>query len=555
MKLPVLRPWQAALASLAAGALAAVAHPPFGFLPGLLGYALLICLVDQAPEPRPLRAAFWRGWLAAFSYFLISCWWVAEAFMVDARGQGWMAPIAVALLPSGLGLFWGAAMALYRAVRPEGPLRIFCFAAALTLLEWLRGHVLTGFPWNLPGETWRAGSPVSQAASLVGAYGLTWLTLLIAAAFAAPLGEGGWRKGRWAVAAAACALMGLWGYGEIRLRHPVAPRLGAPLVRIVQADVPQEAKYSEDNLRSIFNRYLQLTVQPAARRPDIVVWSEGAVPLSANELLAPAAPTRDALAAALGPGQTLLLGSYRVTGTFEKPIYFNSLIAIRATRQGLAVTGVYDKYRLVPFGEYLPAESLLSPLGFKDLTHIGDSFTAGPPPQPIAPAGAPAVQPLICYESLFPDMVRDAIRRGPVRPSWIVNVSNDAWFGVTSGPLQHLNLASFRAIETGLPIVRATPTGVSAVVDAYGRIVPGARLGFGRMGVIDSELPPALQLTTYGLLGDSPLAAALILTLLTVRRSFWSRLPKLLVAIPIRRKQHTGVSGGRETQPHDGSEQ
>ena len=168
-----LRPWQAALAALAAGVLAALAHPPFGVLPGLLGYALLMYLVDQAPAERPLRSAFWRGWLAAFSYFLIGCWWVAEAFMVDARGQGWMAPIAVTLLPAGLGLFWGLAMVLYRLLRPSGPWRVFAFAGALTLLEWLRGHLLTGFPWNLPGETWGAGSAISQVASLVGAYGLT----------------------------------------------------------------------------------------------------------------------------------------------------------------------------------------------------------------------------------------------------------------------------------------------------------------------------------------------------------------------------------------------
>ena len=531
-----LRPWQATLAALAAGVLAALAHPPFGFLPGLLGYALLMYLVDQAPAERPLRSAFWRGWLAAFAYFLIGCWWVAEAFMVDARGQGWMAPIAVALLPAGLGLFWGLAMVLYRVLRPSGPWRAFAFAGALTLLEWLRGHLLTGFPWNLPGESWRAGSAVSQVSALVGAYGLTWLTLLAAAAFATPFGEGGWRKGRWAIAAAICALIAGWSYGELRLREPAGPAPGAPLIRIVQADVPQENKYSDDHIQAILNRYLELTARPAKRRPDIVVWSEGAVPMSANEMLASGSASRDALTRTLGLGQTLLMGSYRVTGTYARPIYFNSLIAVRAGGDGLSVTGVYDKYRLVPFGEYLPAESLLAPLGFKDLTHIADSFTAGSPPAPIAPAGTPAVQPLICYEALFPDLVRDAVRRGPVRPRWIVNVSNDSWFGVTSGPLQHLNMASYRAIETGLPVVRATPTGVSAIIDAHGRIVPGARLGFGATGVIDSELPKPLKNTTYGLLGDSPLAGVLFLTLLTLSRQFWSRLPRLLMAVQDHRK-------------------
>ena len=160
-------------------------------------------------------------------------------------------------------------------------------------------------------------------------------------------------------------------------------------------------------------------------------------------------------------------------------------MALRAEAGDLRVTGLYDKHRLVPFGEYLPAESLLAPIGFKKLVHVGDGFTAGPPPAPIAPAGLPAVQPLICYESLFPGFTRaGALAAG--RAAWIVNVSDDAWFGRTSGPWQHLNIASYRAIEEGLPIVRATPTGVSAVIDAYGRIAPGERLDHGAMGVIDA---------------------------------------------------------------------
>jgi apolipoprotein N-acyltransferase len=496
-------PKASALLSLAAGALAAVAQPPFGLLPGLLGYALLLHLVEAGPETRPLRSAFWRGWLAALAYFLIGCWWVAEAFMVDARGQGWMAPFAVMLLPAGLGLFWGAAMALYRWARPRGPWRILVFAGVLSAAEWLRGHVLTGFPWNLPGETWRAGSPLSQAAAVVGAYGLTWITLAAAAAFAALLWPGPRRARFGPPLLAICALTMLWGWGALRMRHTVATPPTAPLVRVVQPNVKEEAKYSDDNRRSIFLRYIDLTARPAAgRAPDIVVWSEGAVPLSANELLDPGGGWAEIIRDAMHPGQTLLFGGYRMQGPADRPRYYNSLIAVRRVASGLVVTGVYDKYRLVPFGEYLPAESILQPLGFKDLTHIGDSFAAGPRPAPITPVGLPTMQPLICYESLFPDLVRDAVRRGPDRPRWIVNVSNDSWFGVTSGPLQHLNQASYRAIEEGLPIVRATPTGVSAVIDAFGRVVPGSRLGFGTVGATDTLLPPALSGTTYGRMGD-----------------------------------------------------
>ena len=537
-------PRAAAVLALAAGGLAALAHPPFGVLPGLLGYGLMMYLVDQAPDTRPLKAAFWRGWLAAVAYFMISCWWVAEAFMVDARGQGWMAPLAVLLVTSGLGLFWGAAMLLYRALRPQGPWRVLAFAGALSLLEWLRGWVLTGFPWNLPGETWRAGSPVSQAAALVGAYGLTWITLAIVAAPAALSGPGSLRARLSSVALAVCALIALWGFGAQRLRHPVAALPGAPRVRIVQADVKQEAKYDQDNLRMIFLRYVRLTAAPAERAPDIVVWSEGAVPLPANDLLDPDKGWAEAIRASLHPGESLLLGAYRVAGDPSDPIYFNSLYAVRATDRGLAVTGVYDKHRLVPFGEYLPAEQILAPLGFKDLTHIGDSFTPGPSPKPINPAGVPPVQPLICYESLFPDLVRTAVRSGPVRPRWIVNVSNDSWFGVTSGPLQHLNQASYRAIEEGLPIARATPTGVSAMIDAYGRTLPHAQLGFGRMAVIDADLPPALKNTTYGSLGEWPFAALLALSLFTMLRGKTSRL--LIISVTFGRRWLNGKASSRQ---------
>ena len=532
-------PRAAALLALASGGLAGIAQPPFGILPGLLGYALLAHLVDQAPEPRPLRAAFWRGWLAGFAYFFIGCWWVAEAFMVDARGQGWMAPFAACLLPAGLGLFWGAGTALYRALRPLRPWRWLVLAGTLTAMEWLRGHLLTGFPWNLPGETWPAGGAVSQTAAVVGAYGMTWITLAGASAFAAILAE----RNRFARFAppllAIVALAGMWGFGALRLRHAVAPQGREPMVRIVQPDVPELDKYSGDNVRSIFLRYAGLTSESARRAPDIVVWSEGAIPLSADDLLAPGLGWAEVLRQSLHPGETLMFGGYRVTGNGAGQHAYNSLIAVRADDVGLQVTGVYDKYKLVPFGEFIPAKQILGPIGFKDLAHLTDGFDFGPKPRPITPAGVPPVQPLICYESLFPELVRDAVNSGRSRPRWIVNVSNDAWFGVTSGPLQHLNQASYRAIENGLPVARATPTGVSAMIDAYGRIPPGEALGLGKTGVIDAELPQALPITTYGRVGDVPLAGLLILSLL----AGWERLTALARRMAMTRSIAWGKDG------------
>jgi len=506
-------PWLFRLWALSAGLAAGLAHPPFGALPGLLGYAVLLRLLDT-DGPRPLRSAFFRGWLGGLGYFAISCWWIVEPFMVDAANQGWMAPIALPLLAGGLALFWGAAGLAYRWIGDRGPARVIVFAGAFALTEWLRGHVLTGFPWDLPGETWAAGSMPSQAASLVGAYGLTWFTLALAAAPALLLD----RVGRLEKAVTGLVILGflglLYAYGSVRLAGAPRVALNAPLIRVVQADIDQKEKWRPEHLGQIFATYMTLTRQPGQAQPDVVVWPEGALPAVIDDLIAPNSPFGPLLRDIVAPGQTLMMGANRAE---PKPggvgyAYFNSLVAFRREGDGLRVTGVYDKHHLVPFGEYMPLGEIATKVGFRSLVHMPDDFTAGRPPRPLAPAGVPTVQPLICYEALFPGFTRDAARRAGERPAWILNVSNDAWFGVTSGPLQHLNMASYRAIEEGLPIVRSTPTGVSAVGDAFGRVQPGARLGLGALGVIDARLPPALPPTLYVRFGDLPFALLLLLS-------------------------------------------
>jgi apolipoprotein N-acyltransferase len=504
--LPKLTPWRARGLALLAGLAAALAHPPFGVLPGLLGYALLLGLLDAIDGPRPLRSAFWRGWLTGLAYFGLSTWWIAEAFMVDAANQGWMAPFAVAAMAAGMALFWGLAAVLYRLMKPVGVRRVLVFAGVFSILEWTRGHILTGFPWNLPGETWRAGSAPSQAAALVGAYGLTWITLAVAAAPAV------WRdgkRGRIAVGVAFASLVALYAAGAAHLAathhgEPYAPTT----VRIVQADIQQDAKWDAGRFAQIVQTYVSLTAKPYAAKPaDIVVWPEGALPLAINDYMVPGSWVRQAIVEALQPGQLLLIGGYRYEGSADKPIYYNSLIALRRDANDVAVVGVYDKHRLVPFGEYMPMDGLMTRLGVKSLAHLGDGFATGPRPAPLRVAPNLLVQPLICYESLFPRLAEPA---PDVRA--IVNISNDAWFGVTSGPLQHLNLASYRGIEAGLPIIRATPTGVSALVDAQGRIVPGARLNLGKSGVIDGILPGVGARTLFSSLGHWPFVVLLLVS-------------------------------------------
>lgn len=512
--LPKLTPWRARGLALLSGLAAALAHPPFGFLPGLLGYAVLLWLLDAIDGPRPLRSAFLRGWLMGLSYFGLGTWWIAEAFMVDAANQGWMAPFAVAAMAAGMALFWGLAAVLYRLVRPAGVRRVLVFAGAFAALEWMRGHILTGFPWNLPGETWRAGSAVSQFAAVVGAYGLTWITLAIAAA------PGVWRdgkRGRWTVGAAVAILLALYAGGAISLSSTRVGASHAPMtVRIVQADIPQESKWDAGRFAQIVQAYVSLTAKPHAGKPaDIVVWPEGALPLAINDYMVPGSWVRQAIVDALQPGQLLLIGGYRYEGPPDKPVYYNSLVALRRDASDVEVVGIYDKHRLVPFGEYLPADALMTRLGVKSMAHLGDGFATGPRPAPLRIAPDLLVQPLICYESLFPRLAQPA---PGVRA--IVNVSNDAWFGVTSGPLQHLNLASYRAIESGLPIIRATPTGVSALIDARGRIVDDRKLNLGQSGVIDGVLPAPTRPTPFDKLGHWPF---LLLLLVSVGAGFPQR--------------------------------
>lgn len=487
-----------AVLALMAGAGAALVHPPFGVLPGLLAYPLLMLLVERSATA---HGGFWMGWLAGFAYFLIGCWWVAEAFLVNPA-QAWMAPFAASLLPAGLGLFWGAAGWACRRLDAGGVWRFLTFAGLFVLFEWLRGHVLTGFPWNPAGAGWAAGSAASQFASLAGVYGLSLVTVAAASSFGVLFGPGR-RRTRAGVAIlglAALAVLNLWG----------AARLGAAqvtpstvTVRLVQPDVDQESKWTPEAYRGIVDRYVNLTARPGAVTPDIILWPEGALPARADQVLAPGAPEAEAISRALLPGQVLMAGLSRAEADPAAETgarYYNSLFVLHAEAGGaVRITAVYDKHRLVPFGEYLPLGRVMSAVGLRSLVHVPADFSAGPRPAPLAlPGGRPAVQPLICYESLYPGFTP----AGAGRPQWIANVSNDAWFGRTSGPLQHLNLAAYRAIETGLPVARATPTGVSALIDPWGRVMPGARMDPGESGVIDARLPEPAPPTLYGRVGD-----------------------------------------------------
>ncbi|MDI7775678.1 apolipoprotein N-acyltransferase [Asticcacaulis sp. EMRT-3] len=484
------------------GLVIALAQPPFSFLPGLFGYALLLWILERDLGPRPKRTAFFMGWLAGFCYFLVSCFWVAEAFLVDAKTYGWMAPFAAILLPSGIGLFWGAFALVYRCFAPKGMKRFVFFACMFSTFEVMRGMILSGFPWDPAGSTWRAGDAMSQMAAFVGVYGLGFITVLVFCSVAViEPGRKGLR-GYAPVIWSALVLASCFTLGEIRL-HTTPVKFSALTVRLVQPDIGQAAKWTSGNFDDLFMSYVEMSKAPPAPGkpvPDIIIWPEGALPFPAEAVFADDSWTAPVMAGLLRDNQSLILGlTRRDLDGQGHGVWRNSMLVLTRHGDQTQIEGAYNKFKLVPFGEFTPFAGLLDPLGIKALTHFDDSFTRGRRTRAMTVGSIPRFLPLICYEGIFPglDTTKYRINNDTLRPRWIVNISNDAWFGPTTGPRQHLNLASYRAIEEGLPMIRSTPTGISVVVDPLGRVVPGSEIAMGQRGYRDVRLPDPAKVTAY----------------------------------------------------------
>jgi apolipoprotein N-acyltransferase len=482
--------WQRCLVSLLAGSFSALGFAPFGFFPAfLVCYGVLVLLLDGTAQDRHrFRAAVLTGWCFGFGQFIAGLYWVGYAFTVDAAAHAWQIPFVALLLPGGLALFTAAACAICMLYWRTGAARIFMFAAVYAIFEWLRGHVLTGFPWNLAAYAWGALPGVMQSAAVVGAFGLTLLTLLFGASLAEFASR---RPGAWRLSAALIALFALlWIGGATRLAlfHPDS--VSGVRLRLVQPNVPQAEKYPLRYRLRNWTRLIELSNAPAEKPPTHLIWPEAAPPF-----LLTAAPEALQQVAALTPDDHVLMtGTVRAQPNAQGGTsYFNSFFIFS---HGAQLIGTYDKSHLVPFGEYLPLPRLLHALGLNKLVEMPDGFAEGPGPQTLLVPGAPKADPLICYEIIFPGAVV-----GTERPGWIVNVTDDSWFGPSTGPYQHLLMARMRAIEEGLPIVRNANTGISAIIDPLGRV--RARLGLGRMGFLDSDLPAALPPTLYARLGDA----------------------------------------------------
>lgn len=520
-KVILLWGWRRALTAFLAGAVAALGQPPFDFFAAcLIAFPILVWLLDGAASAAGERLArrvfrpFLTGWWFGFGYFLAGLWWTGNALLVEADLFAWALPFAVFGLPALLAVFYGLAAVVARLLWSDGLARIAAVAFAFGLAEWLRSVVLTGFPWNAVGQ---AAMPVPLLMQSVGVVGMIGINTLAVFVFAMPALLAGPKGRRVGLILAGLLVAAHAGYGGWRLWSADTTPETLVNVRIVQPSIDQAEKWDNAARDRIFATYLDLSARaPAdgAPRPELIVWPETSVPF----ILAERPDALVALGELVQDGQTLLIGAVRVesSGRNGAGRYYNSVVAINSAGE---TYDAVDKVRLVPFGEYLPFSDLLGRLGMRQLVQSVSAFSSGGPRRAIETAGGVRALPFICYEIIFPGIAG----QGDAAADFILNVTNDAWFGDTPGPYQHFRQAQIRAVEAGRPLARAANNGISGVVDAYGRVVDAFALD--AVGVLDVPVPRQRleatgrpQLAGIGVLGLFGLWAATA-GLIAARRS------------------------------------
>ncbi len=440
------------------------------------------------------KQAFAVGWWAGFGYFGLSMIWLVEPFFVEPEKHAILAPFALFGMASGLALFWGGAFAFSKQFNAGLGRYIVGLSVAWAIAEYLRSVLFTGFPWGLLGYTW-IETPIAQWASVVGPFGLVFITTfggLLMLSFP---------KKRIAGPVMTLLFFGiLWGGGAWRIPNAQIKQETEIRVRLVQPNAPQHQKWDPEWIGVFFRRGLELTTAPAKRPVDLIIWPETSVPFALQDH----AGDLKILSDAAGPSAQIIAGIRR----FEGGKLYNSMVHLD---QKGGLVAVYDKSHLVPFGEYIPFSQYLSGLGLRGLAANLQGFAAGNGPEVISAFGLPSYLAMICYEAIFPSFARIATNR----PEFLMHITNDAWFGNTIGPFQHLVQVRFRTIEQGLPAVRAANTGVSAVIDPYGRIV--SRLKLNEAGFLDADLPIPIRKTIYAFTGDLPFLLLQLFLILTAK--------------------------------------
>jgi apolipoprotein N-acyltransferase len=510
--------WRRALVAFTAGAVSVLALAPFDAWPVLFfTFPILVWLVDGAAGGRlgGLPSAAIAGWWFGFGYFLAGLYWVGYAFLVDAKTFGWLLPFAVIALPAAMACYTGLGLALARMLWTRGPTRLIALAVALTAAEWLRGHLFSGFPWNVYGYALTGPLVLAQSAALIGIWGLTFIA---GAVFASPAVFADDRTDTrlpWLPIALGVAILAAFAtYGAWRLGRTPTAFVDSVRLRIMQPNLQQDDKFNYSAKQRVMSHYLELSDRSTGpqstgvRDATHLIWPESAFPF----LLTREPDALAQIAALIPEGTVLITGAVRAPELAPGQKIERAYNSIYVIDHDGSILSVYDKIHLVPFGEYLPFQDFLEKLGLMQLTKLPGGFIAGEHRRPMPVPRAPRMLPFLCYEIIFP---RETVPDNE-RPGWLLNLTNDGWFGISSGPYQHLQQARVRTIEQGLPLVRAANTGISAIIDPLGRIVKSLPLG--TEGIMDASLPRRIDATLYARTGDSGVALVIGAALIIIIR-------------------------------------
>jgi len=510
MTVALMMGWKRQILAFILGALAALGFAPYHFLMApFLAFMLLIWLLDGCRTP---RSAFATGWSFSFGQFLAGLYWVTQGIVVFSDQLFWFVPIVLIILPGGLALFPATAISLYkwitRRYRISRVASLIIFALLWVTAEWLRGHVLSGFPWNLMATIWGDSPGVLQIVSLVGAYGLSLLTvfwLIVLSSLINPTSDPDHQpKGQAAttvvMAMVGFVALGLWG-GH-RLATATVSFVPDVQIRILQPNIPQQDKWARDKREANLQLHLMMQTAPGQTASGAAPITHVIWPETSASFFLDRSPRELSLIAKATPAKGLtLVGTPRRSGGGDGGEQIQLWNSLQAVNEGGEIVATYDKTHLVPLGEYVPLRGILP---FAKAVYGETDYSAGTGPVTLHLSGLPPVSPLICYESIFPGAVVN--RQDPA--AWLLNITNDAWFGTSTGPYQHLLAARLRAIEEGLPLIRSAASGISAVIDPWGRILTSLPLV--TKGNIDTGLPQPAPRTIYARFADRSLLALFV---------------------------------------------
>lgn len=480
-----------ALFAFLLGLIVAAALPPVHLVFLLpVSFTGLILILDSAKNR---KQAFFVGWWFAWGQFIAGLYWIGVAFTIDADAHAALLPLPVLALPAVLAIFSGLATLATHMTKVKSVGRIFAFTGFWVLLEYVRGTIFTGLPWNLVGYGWAFNLPILQTTAFIGIYGLTLLTVLVSS-LPALLADSQTPKstGIKFIAGGGMIFILLFVAGQWRLNEQTTDVFSEKKIRIVQPNIHQADKWKQHLRRNHLLKTIALSQTENGFHPDYLIWPETAVPYfltTSRKLIAQ-------LAEIAPPGGAIVTGAPRFNPVTKQ--YWNSVQVLESDGQ---IEQIYDKQHLVPYGEYLPLRNWLRASGLMSLIPVLDqmsdfAFPDDGAARTISLSGLPPARVLICYEIAFP---WEVVPNSPF--SWILNATNDGWFGNTSGPYQHLAMTKTRAVEQGKPVIRAANTGISAIIDPYGNVIQ--ELSLNETGIIDGYIPrPTETITLYGNVGE-----------------------------------------------------